>query len=175
MEINLHQEIIKLLINTLHNCNNSITVICSEEETDNFKLNSNLTVKFKKLTVVNFLLITVTEKQETKIISKIISKHEDLCFKIYDEYLLTGKITKIINFIKNMINNFTIINKYFDLEKTYDIEKIKFKKINSKLLLKTNNIDIVIDNKYYNFKNVLELISDKDLSKYKKLLYKIFL
>jgi hypothetical protein len=171
MEINLHQEIIKLLINTLHNCNNSITVICSEEETDNFKLNSNLTVKFKKLTVVNFLLITVTEKQETK----IISKHEDLCFKIYDEYLLTGKITKIINFIKNMINNFTIINKYFDLEKTYDIEKIKFKKINSKLLLKTNNIDIVIDNKYYNFKNVLELISDKDLSKYKKLLYKIFL
>jgi hypothetical protein len=53
MEINLHQEIIKLLINTLHNCNNSITVICSEEETDNFKLNSNLTVKFKKLTVTN--------------------------------------------------------------------------------------------------------------------------
>jgi len=168
--INLHEESIKLLINTLYNCDNSITVIYSEPEIDNIKLNSTLTIKFKNLIVVNLLLITNIEKEEIK----IISSHEDLCFKIYDEYLLINKITKIIKFIKKMIDNFYLINKYFNLEKTNDIEKLKFKKINSKILLKTNTIDIVINDKYHNFDNVLELISDKNLSEYKKLLYKLF-
>lgn len=168
--INLHEESIKLLINTLYNCDNSITVIYSAPEIDNIKLNSTLTIKFKNLIVVNLLLITNIEKEEIK----IISSHEDLCFKIYDEYLLINKITKIIKFIKKMIDNFYLINKYFNLEKTNDIEKLKFKKINSKILLKTNMIDIVINDKYHNFDNVLELICDKNLSEYKKLLYKLF-